>query len=263
MKTPMVHDPDFLVLDVLLPPRPVCLDVGANEGQSIVSIKALRPEAIIYAFEPNPGVLPALRQAAERFPHVTVIPYGLGSVDEELTFYLPSIHGITYHEECTMNLAIFSLPWVEARWRSRGGPPILKEFTVAVRRGDAFDFAPHFIKIDVEGAEFYVLCGLEATLRKHKPLLLIENSDWDRVTSYLATLGYRAMMPREDFRGLVPFEGERVNAFYVHNSWRSQARKRIWKNLSFLSRAVLFRPFESGAQPHLQIFSPTLLAMPR
>lgn len=211
----MIHDPDFLVLDALLPLQPVCLDVGANEGQSIVSIKATRPDAVIYAFEPNPGALPRLKETACRFSNVTVFPYGLGSNDEELTFYLPTLHGIPYHEECTMNPAVFSLPWVEARWRARGGLPTLKEFTVMVRRGDAFNFTPHFIKIDVEGAELDVLCGLEATLRNHKPLLLIENSDWYRVGSYLGSLGFRAMMPRKDFRCLVPFEGQRANTFYV------------------------------------------------
>jgi hypothetical protein len=45
---------DFRLLETILPDEPFVLDVGANKGQSILSIKFARPKAIIHSFEPNP-----------------------------------------------------------------------------------------------------------------------------------------------------------------------------------------------------------------
>lgn len=214
-KRAAVHDEDFLVLDSLLPARPVCVDVGANEGQSIASIKAMRPDAVIYAFEPNPGMAPILIETVSRFSGVTIFPYALGAADGEFILYVPSIHGICYHQEATINPVIFSLPWVRARWQARGGMPDLQEFSIPVRPGDSFGLAPHFIKIDVEGAELDVVRGFEVTLKTFKPVLLIENSDWSRVTSFLAAQGYQPMMPSRDFKRLVPLSGQRANTIYM------------------------------------------------
>ena len=53
---------------------------------------------------------------------------------------------------------------------------------------------PTLIKIDVEGLELEVLRGAQATLREHRPTLVIEAHFRElasAVTARLATLGYR------------------------------------------------------------------------
>ena len=51
-----------------------------------------------------------------------------------------------------------------------------KKKIIDIRKFDSLDLKikPHFIKIDVEGFDFYVLKGLSKTIKKHKPILLIE-----------------------------------------------------------------------------------------
>jgi len=49
----------------------------------------------------------------------------------------------------------------------------------------------NWIKIDVEGAEFEVLKGLQNTLRKHRPTLIVEISkEQNKIEDFISKLGY-------------------------------------------------------------------------
>jgi hypothetical protein len=57
------------------------------------------------------------------------------------------------------------------------------------------------VKIDVEGAEFEVLRGLEETITKYKPKMIVEVfcQNIDKVEKFLMTLGYDLVrIARED-----------------------------------------------------------------
>jgi len=56
-----------------------------------------------------------------------------------------------------------------------------------------YDIKPRFVKIDVEGAEYEVLRGMERTLRATRPSVIFEALDREalaKCTSLLEQLGY-------------------------------------------------------------------------
>ncbi len=56
------------------------IDIGANEGQSIITSLALMPHTPIFAFEPNPTSVQNLREKVNKYKEqVTVFPIALGS----------------------------------------------------------------------------------------------------------------------------------------------------------------------------------------
>lgn len=57
------------------PQKPVVLDVGANDGQTIRFWKKIRPNAIIHAFEANPALVPALRKLEKNSSSINIHPY--------------------------------------------------------------------------------------------------------------------------------------------------------------------------------------------
>ncbi|NML45102.1 FkbM family methyltransferase [Ramlibacter sp. G-1-2-2] len=211
----MYHDPDFAVLAHILPPAPVVIDVGGNIGQSIVSIKAARPQALISSFEPNPALIPQLRQTAQRFEDVRVFETGLGAARTAMTFHIPVVGGVRYLEECTMRLESLQEPWVVERFARRGGQPSFETFTAAVVPGDELALQPDLIKVDVEGVESEVVAGFRETIARHAPILLVENGDWTRLAPIIQSLGYSPWMANERYDGLVPFSGARTNTFYL------------------------------------------------
>ena len=73
--------------------------------------------------------------------------------------------------------------------------------------------APQVVKIDVEGAENAVVVGLAVTIRRSRPMLLVENSDWHNVTASLAAHRYKPYRYEPDARAIVPFYGATMNAF--------------------------------------------------
>src|SRR3954451_17244737 len=67
------HEPDFRALLELGRPDGVVLDVGANTGQSIRSVRLFWPGIAMWAFEPNPGLAAMLER---RFgASISVLPF--------------------------------------------------------------------------------------------------------------------------------------------------------------------------------------------
>jgi FkbM family methyltransferase len=212
-----IHDPDFEALawiDTHLRQIRTVLDVGANAGQTIASVRITLGEGVdIHSFEANPQLWPGLDQIATASGgFVRVHRTALGAEAGELILHIPSVDGEAFLEESTFDLEQFGKPWVHEKYLERGHAPELMQLEVSVQRGDDFALSPDLIKVDVEGFEATAIRGLLATIRAHQPILLVENSDWQAVTDLLSELGYRPY--RWDAGAMSPFHGATTNTFY-------------------------------------------------
>ena len=59
-----LHDEEFAGFRRITAPVRLILDVGANRGQSIATLKVLFPDAIIHAFEANPLVAAVISETS-------------------------------------------------------------------------------------------------------------------------------------------------------------------------------------------------------
>lgn len=66
---------------------PVVLDVGANEGSFVVSIKAANPAAVVHAFEPNPPTFARLKTRLGESKDVVLNNVGVGEVAGTLEIF--------------------------------------------------------------------------------------------------------------------------------------------------------------------------------
>jgi len=142
-----------------------CIDVGAHQGSILAHMIRLAPAGRHLAFEPHPTVAARL---AEAFPTVDVRPVALSSRSGQHWFYAKRSDPAT----SGLSLTAAELP-----------PPtsVADADQVAVpvtRLDDALPagFAPAFIKVDVEGAEYEVFEGAHETLRRHQPVVAFEHS---------------------------------------------------------------------------------------
>jgi FkbM family methyltransferase len=217
----IVHDDDFNAFRTF--PRDsqlLVMDVGANRGQSIISLKTILPKVVIHAFEANPMFFGGLEELKMLYRDtLTVHRYGLGRAAGTLRFYVPWVGDTPYLEESSTRLDYFDKPWIVEKFLARGKMR-LEEFTVQIRAGDEMSLSPDIVKIDVEGAEYDVLIGLGDTLQRSRPTFLVENSDWHNVTPYLAALGYMPLRWDQLGGRFVPFHGPCTNTFYFHESKR-------------------------------------------
>jgi FkbM family methyltransferase len=206
---------DFAALR-LLPwaPGALFLDVGANRGQSIEAMRILVPQARILAFEPNPRLCARLARLYRDDPRIGCMSCALGDVAGGLTLWVPIYRGWTFDGLASLDrtaaagwlgpdrLYLFRPDWLR-----------VEEIACAVRRLDDLDLAPAFIKLDVQGFEPQVLAGGEATLRRHRPVLMLESPRVDREIPFLERLGYTFYA--FDGERLVPDRLGRVNSFFL------------------------------------------------
>jgi len=185
-----IHDPEYRELPADLDGGLV-VDIGANIGQSVISLRSLFPRSPIVAFEPNPGCAAMLqRVAAATRGTVQVHQVGIGERAEDLYFYVPVLPGgVELLQEGSCDPEVFAEP---VTLRRIGNAFVLKRITVPVRRLDDYDLSPALVKIDVQGFEIQVLRGALGTIRRARPALLLERDvrTEESVTDLLRSLGY-------------------------------------------------------------------------
>ena len=138
----------------------VFVDVGAHIGRYSFVLAKLFPNAKVIAIEPNPEAYQALIKGikANGLRNVTALNIALSDFDGVAHLYIK------------YNTAISSL--VE-------GDDSFKIINVPVKRLDTVMEElginkVDIIKIDVEGDEFHVIKGAVNTIKKYKPVLIIE-----------------------------------------------------------------------------------------
>lgn len=185
-----VHDADFYCLTLLADESGLALDIGANSGQSAVSILSVKPGFSVLSFEPNPNCQPALRLHARLYgSRMRVIHAGAADAAGVLTFYVPVRNGRQLLEEGTFDRS--ALASSQHRLGLAGVDYEVHSLQCPVLRVDDLGLRPTFVKIDVQGYEVHVLNGMLTTLKESRPLLLVEGGVTTRqVLELLAPLGY-------------------------------------------------------------------------
>ncbi len=164
-------------------------DVGANIGYfALLAATVVGPQGCVVAFEPGPRAFQELQEniAINNFGQVVAVPLAASDQVGSARLYLAKDQADTganlfqggerrdWEEVRTIPLDIF--------WQQNPYPP------------------PHFLKVDVEGAELAVLRGAATLLRDHAPLLLLEMEDKtlgpagvskQDIADFLAPLGYQ------------------------------------------------------------------------
>lgn len=134
----------------------VCIDGGAHIGVISVLLASLCPTGRVYAFEPVPETSVHLEHnlAANGITNVTVERLALYREDGEITLaFDESYPGGSHIGEGKCRVATTRLDsWVQSRGLDR----------------------LDLLKLDVEGAEPAVLDGAEETLRRFRPLTVVE-----------------------------------------------------------------------------------------
>lgn len=208
------HEKDFEALTIL--PRTsnnLFLDIGANRGDAIQSMLMRRPDARVIAFEPNPFLIDKLKNVYTDGDQVELHNVGLGSNIGSFDLYVPFYNNYMFD-----GLASF----IERRahraliHRIYGFDPKkleVKKVNCQVKRLDELNLDPYFIKVDVQGFEYQVLLGAEQTIRRSRPILLIETPDEEEV-KFLQSLDYKPFVFVAKSKLVPGMQG--LNVFFLH-----------------------------------------------
>jgi FkbM family methyltransferase len=155
----------FAALKSCAKPGGTVIDIGANVGLfSLVMARWVGPTGRIFAFEPAPESLEALRkhiQLNAMVDRIEAIGCAVSDTVGETTFYAHTFSG-----ENSLNLSFGRRV------------PAASAVVVPVNTIDAFCAAHHIepslIKIDIEGYEIHALHGARNTLIQGRPRVVVE-----------------------------------------------------------------------------------------
>jgi FkbM family methyltransferase len=157
---------------------PLIIDCGANMGLSVLFFSKNYPDAKIYAFEPDPTVLPFIEKNIKNYElkNVVLCPKAVWNEETELTFYtddgLGGRIGLEYENK----------------------KPV---FVSTVRLKDLLNQEVDMLKIDIEGAEYTVLKDCEEVLSNVKLVFVEYHSFYDE-TQHLDEI--LSIFKRQGFR---------------------------------------------------------------
>jgi FkbM family methyltransferase len=159
------HGPDVprAAMDALyrqfVEPGDLVFDIGAHVGDRVSSFRRLG--ARVLAVEPQSLLVDALTHIHGRDPLVTILPRAIGARSGTATFHLntdnPTISTIS---EVFLKRAGDSPGWEGQNWDDEVDADVVTLDALIARFG-----VPTFIKIDVEGYEDAVLCGLSHAVK--------------------------------------------------------------------------------------------------
>jgi len=177
---------ESLLIDHLLKPGDIAVDIGANVGLHMVRMASLvGPSGRVYCFEPNPKCFRRLENnvSLNGFTNVHCFPVALASHSGSTTLFVNADGG---------NATLVKDPENKSTDDAQVKVSTLNEVLAGKR--------VHFIKVDIEGYELDALRGGEDIIKKYQPLMMCEYSEyyarllryeWRRVTDYFKSRGYR------------------------------------------------------------------------
>jgi FkbM family methyltransferase len=179
-----------------VPPGGLALDIGANCG-FYTTLFAARFDRVV-AFEPNPDSLAQLGDATANMANVVIIPAALSNKPGRTSFHLDRRDGMAGVASSIYDLGIPSeiievnVTTIDQACAEQGRPP-------------------SFMKIDVEGAEPFVIDGGWDTIIRYRPVMVFEfwESWWDKGFSEL----FAKLSPLYDLTRLQ--DGSEATAYYT------------------------------------------------
>ena len=194
------HEPEFEILS-RMPVRPgEIIDIGANDGISAISIRVFNQVNPILSIEPNHFYEERLKWLSNRLADFSYQIIGAGETPCEATLYIPVYHGfvltalaaLSPEEACNLpGRGMFVSNFDAEHLR-------IERQIVRVICMDELHLNPVLVKIDIEGGELSALRGMEETLKRSRPVLIVEHNKQGtkEITSFLMNLDYDLIEPK-------------------------------------------------------------------
>ena len=178
LKFLLPHEKDYLGMKKICKNSmdEVIVDIGANLGISTMGFRQMGFRNKIYIFEPNFEIFKKhLIPIKKKYKNIFLKNFALGNKNTTEDLFIPyykneQIHYFgSFDKQYIYSSIKMTFPNIISKIK-------LKKKKISINKFDDLNLKikPHFIKIDVEGYDHYVLSGMLKTIKKFKPIFLIE-----------------------------------------------------------------------------------------
>lgn len=161
-------------------PGDVVFDIGANNGDKAAAL--LSRGVKVVCIEPQPACVEVLNNRFQAHPNISIVPKGLGSRPGIMLMHINSRVPV---------LSTLSTDWMKGRFANQTWDQTLDVAITTLDEMVRQHGSPRYAKIDVEGFEYEVLCGLS----RRVGVISFEFTEEffgnaERSLAYLQNLGY-------------------------------------------------------------------------
>jgi FkbM family methyltransferase len=192
------NEPEADILDSVVASGDWVLDIGANVGQyALLLSKIVGPTGRVLAFEPVPTTAATLALVCakfSRFQNISVLNLAASEEAKVECFDIPTDSA--------------GLPSYARAHASESGA--IRVLGIAI---DSLQLQHRvsLAKIDAEGGEKAILCGMLQTIEKDHPVLIIEDN-CETILDMLKPFGYTAFKVRDNSRNTVYLPSDAASA---------------------------------------------------
>ena len=163
---------EYKLVNSLKKKFPIIVDIGGNRGESIKNFLKYNENIKIFSFEPKKKSFDYIKKKYKK-KNVKIFNYGIGTQIKSVTLYTPTICGYEFSGLSSTdfkNLKFrlnFFFNKINKKFK------LIKE-KINIQKLDKFNLKPDLIKIDTEGSELDVIKSSLKTIKKYKPLIIVE-----------------------------------------------------------------------------------------
>jgi len=169
-----------------LPEETIFYDIGANSGFYSLLVENIIKNKEIHAFEPISTTFKYLKKNFILYPDIFLNQVAVFNKEDEIDFYDTTKTGYP-------GISSFDKSFIDSIFDSKLKK--IKVKTITLDKYCSLHSSPTFIKIDVEGAENYVLEGGIKILKKTNPVIAMEifnHKSHLKAIEILYSLGYKS-----------------------------------------------------------------------
>ncbi len=176
----IVYDSDFKIIKILeknnfFKKKGLILDIGANDGMSYSILRKFSRFTNIISFEPNSSNFRNLKKLEKKDKNFKCKKLALSDKNEKKYFYTPYFNKYALTQISGISKTGVKLRLTKSLYvKNLLKKIIIKKETLSTFTLDKFNYKPHFIKIDIEGHEFECIKGSLKTIKRSKPILMVE-----------------------------------------------------------------------------------------
>jgi FkbM family methyltransferase len=176
IKEKLVEESEMRLLPRLIKKNDEVLDIGANYAYFTVRLAGICPSGKVYAFEPIPFTYNVAHKIVKHYKlsNVNLYNKGVSNKNETIVFEVPvQSFGAISAGQAHISGRDNTLPGNDRLYKFSSHEKVKCEVVTID------SFLPQlknltFIKMDIEGAEYFALKGMVGTLTKFKPVILME-----------------------------------------------------------------------------------------
>lgn len=236
IKGRLIDEAEMEVYPMFLQDDSNCIDIGANYAYHTHRLAKICPNGKIIAFEPVPFTYRVCKKIIRYFSLKNVLLYqkGVGEKNGSIEFDLPlQDSGMASAGQAHVSGRNNDMEGKEQHYKFSAKELVSSE-VIALDEFPLELDAIEFIKMDIEGYEYFALKGMKQILEKFKPIILLEinpfflkgfdinEADFSNLVS---DLGYRLYRYDQGSGKLYLFQSEyqEDNYFMIHKSTKNQA----------------------------------------